>query len=339
MNSNLELIQRLQDRLRETLSAIVPALDDYALLDFPNHSNVGDSAIYLGELVLLERLYGKRSAFVAEMSSEGLARTLPARPGHAIFLHGGGNFGDIWPHHQLFRESVIEQFPDHRIVQLPQTLHFGDQAALRRTADIIGRHRDFTLLVRDGDSLRIAKENFACPVHLCPDSAFMLGPLAPRREAAGEALFLLRTDKEAGALEREALRQRLPDARIEDWLGEPPVKSRRQRREDRLRKRFPAVEGLLRRRREADYRGWAEQRVERGLRQLSSAPVVVTDRLHGHILSLLLDKPHILLDNSYGKVSTFVRAWTEGGNFRQAASLDEAARLAGLASAGAAAAA
>jgi pyruvyl transferase EpsO len=38
----------------------------------------------------------------------------------------------------------------------------------------------------------------------------------------------------------------------------------------------------------------------------------VTDRLHGHILSLLVGLPHAVVDNSYGKVGSFARLWTEG---------------------------
>ena len=38
---------------------------------------------------------------------------------------------------------------------------------------------------------------------------------------------------------------------------------------------------------------------------------MVTDRLHGHILSLLLDLPNALVDNSYGKVRNFVDLWTK----------------------------
>ena len=43
---------------------------------------------------------------------------------------------------------------------------------------------------------------------------------------------------------------------------------------------------------------------------LSTGGLVVTDRLHAHILSLLLDIPHVLLDNSYGKVAGFADQWT-----------------------------
>jgi pyruvyl transferase EpsO len=38
--------------------------------------------------------------------------------------------------------------------------------------------------------------------------------------------------------------------------------------------------------------------------------VVVTDRLHVHILSLLQGKAHAVLDNSYGKIARFMAAFT-----------------------------
>jgi Exopolysaccharide biosynthesis protein len=37
---------------------------------------------------------------------------------------------------------------------------------------------------------------------------------------------------------------------------------------------------------------------------------VVTDRLHGHILACLMDKKHVVIDNSYGKNSTYMNQWT-----------------------------
>jgi len=49
----------------------------------------------------------------------------------------------------------------------------------------------------------------------------------------------------------------------------------------------------------------------RGCRVLSQGRLVITDRLHGHILSLLMGIPHVLLDNSYGKVRRFYEAWTK----------------------------
>jgi pyruvyl transferase EpsO len=50
--------------------------------------------------------------------------------------------------------------------------------------------------------------------------------------------------------------------------------------------------------------------VDRGCRTLAAGRVVVTDRLHAHLLSLLLGIPHGVLDNSYGKLFRFLDAWT-----------------------------
>jgi pyruvyl transferase EpsO len=38
--------------------------------------------------------------------------------------------------------------------------------------------------------------------------------------------------------------------------------------------------------------------------------MVVTNRLHGHILCVLLGIPHFVSDNSYGKLSAFHGDWT-----------------------------
>ncbi len=48
-----------------------------------------------------------------------------------------------------------------------------------------------------------------------------------------------------------------------------------------------------------------------GLLFLQRGRVVISDRLHGHILSVLLGIPHVILDNSYHKVTSYHRSWTQ----------------------------
>ncbi|MCC6932449.1 MAG: polysaccharide pyruvyl transferase family protein [Deltaproteobacteria bacterium] len=43
---------------------------------------------------------------------------------------------------------------------------------------------------------------------------------------------------------------------------------------------------------------------------LSSARAIITDRLHGHILALLLGKPLVFLNNNNGKLKNFYQTWT-----------------------------
>nr|KAG5697703.1 hypothetical protein BaRGS_000588 [Batillaria attramentaria] len=66
-----------------------------------------------------------------------------------------------------------------------------------------------------------------------------------------------------------------------------------------------------------------------GLLFLQRGRVVVTDRLHGHILCVLLDIPHVLLDNADNKLSSYYNTWTRGlANTRLTDNPQDAARLA-----------
>jgi pyruvyl transferase EpsO len=54
----------------------------------------------------------------------------------------------------------------------------------------------------------------------------------------------------------------------------------------------------------------AALQLARGHALLADGAVVVTDRLHGHLLSLLLDQPHVLLPDRYGKIHNSWLTWT-----------------------------
>ncbi len=60
----------------------------------------------------------------------------------------------------------------------------------------------------------------------------------------------------------------------------------------------------------ATFAPYAEGHVQRGLDILARGRVVITDKLHGHLMALLAGIPHVVLDNSYGKVSGTYRTWT-----------------------------
>ena len=67
-----------------------------------------------------------------------------------------------------------------------------------------------------------------------------------------------------------------------------------------------------------------------GKRVLCAGTVLVTDRLHAHILAVLLNWPHVYLDNCYGKLERFASAWgTTSPIARRAGSETEAVAIAG----------
>ncbi len=60
----------------------------------------------------------------------------------------------------------------------------------------------------------------------------------------------------------------------------------------------------------AAYDTYAALQVARGYELLGRGQSVVTDRLHGHVLSLLLNLPHVVIPDRYGKVRALWETWT-----------------------------
>lgn len=297
-------IADMQAKIHEALGPLLPS-NSYALLDFPDIKNVGDSAIWVGEIEYLRRHTGRPPAYVATLSNlrpEELERHVPDGP---ILLRGGGNFGDIWSGHQQFRERVLQTWPERPVIQLAQSIHFEEQGKLAIAAKVIDAHRDFTLLVRDEPSLAIATRNFNCRTLLCPDMAFAIGPIEATAAPQFDVLAMLRRDKERAASGEAAVPAGIP---VEDWITEAPGPVRRARMVGAL-SALGSLDVMAMRR--AAYESVAGQRLGRGVRQLSRARALVTDRLHVHIISILLGKPHAVLDNSYSKIDRFRQAFPE----------------------------
>lgn len=316
------LIAEQRSRIMDCLMPLLHGEQRCALLDFPAYSNVGDSAIYLGVLEALKTL-GIRIDFVCHRD-ENIDGIDALAPEGVILLLGGGNFGDLWLGHQDFRESVIERYRHRRIIQLPQSIYFNDPKRLRHCASLIAAHPDFTLLVRDHPSLDLAQAHFECPVQLCPDTAFLLGPQSLRTPRPDEVMCLLRTDAEIRDADTGscALSARL---RVEDWLEEiPPQKTLADRGMRWLMRYIPFSRRKLMIYKCWMYRRHALLRLNRGLHQLGSARIVVTDRLHGHILSSLLGLPHVVMDNSYGKIVRYIEAFGRDNVTLLAGDQDEA---------------
>jgi pyruvyl transferase EpsO len=294
------VMSALRDRLDAWARSIGPS--PAVLLDVPIHYNLGDLLIHRGTEALLARhgvairlRQSQRDFDVAR-----IRRALGAVEG-VILLHGGGNFGDLYPHHQALREQVIEGFPEHRVVQLPQTAHFRDDERRRRSAAIFRRHARLVMLARDASTAAVFAD-FSSSVERAPDLAHALYPLAtvPGRAGRGE-LILWRRDSE-----RQSCAE-IDERQSADWEDLVDAGLRRRRR---------WVRRLLRRdgwRSRLGYRLWSgaeRELIARAQRLYLAHERVATSRLHGHLLACLLDLPSRVYDNSYGKVGGYAAEWT-----------------------------
>lgn len=314
-NIFMDSIKSQQVLLFDRLGRYLTKGTKVALLDFPNHNNVGDNAIWLGEKAALKKI-GVDIKYQCDLYSYS-EKTLRKRLGDdgIVLLHGGGNLGSVWPEHQMFRERIIQSLSDRQIIQLPQSVHFDDNAHKMRFKEIAKAHKSLLILVRDHESLEILRDP-GLNVELCPDMALALGPVNRSIVPVVDVVWLARTDHESAGHSDEKIAASMEKV---DWLYGEPGKfysksvMRVTVRIRRLVQKSFQKSGFLRDHvggiNSAFFDALAWSRFNRGIRILSRGKVVITDRLHGHILSTLLGKPQILLDNHYRKIGNYLDAF------------------------------
>lgn len=319
-------ILKIQKIAEKSLESHVSDVGRLALIDFPDYNNIGDAAIYCGQLDFLKRysIIPSYQASIHNFSNDGMAKSIGEGP---ILMQGGGNFGTLWPEIQRFREEVITLNKGRIIVQFPQTLYYDSQREIDRTARLIEKHGSYFLFVRDEKSYELATKNFQCPVSLCPDMAFFMGRLE-RKTPDHDFLIHLRNDKEAIGEYDTSFALNQHDAIRLDWPSEDLEFFKSTYRRSTITTLGAGLASGRQGVRRDRYRALARRRVLRGLKILSRGKSVVTNRLHGHILSYLMDIPHCVIDNSYGKTSSFMDAWgTGGGNVHRADTVEEAIEM------------
>ncbi|MGD8172073.1 polysaccharide pyruvyl transferase family protein [Vibrio sp. TRT 21S02] len=271
-----------------------------AYIDIPMHFNVGDQLIYAGTEAFFKanNLNVIYRAFDKNVSLKKLDEC------DVILLHGGGNFGDIYPQHQDLREKVLKHCKDKRVIQLPQTIHFSSQVELEKSAKVFKGHNDVHIFVRDTKSLDIAKE-FTDNVGLMPDMAHSLHPIVDLREVESteivdyKILNLRRVDVEKVDVKTDISKPSF------DWINIiTPWDVIHQSWIERTHT-LP----MFSNRSINSWKHHSDSLVFRSINHFSSFNVVYTDRLHGFILSYLLGKNIKLMDNSYGKNLGYYNEW------------------------------
>jgi len=150
--------------IRQQLHEAIDVLEcppSVALLDHPNHPNVGDSLIWLGEVFYFTQTQGAQVGYMCNrrnFSPHELEKQVGSES--PIFLHGGCNFGDVWPFYQKFRENIIERYPDRPIVILPQTIFFKDTDNIAPIARLFNDHGKITIFVETTTATKLQQSIF-----------------------------------------------------------------------------------------------------------------------------------------------------------------------------------
>lgn len=338
---NLSTPENLQKTLREKLT-VMGKISHCVLLDCADNFNVGDHLIGMGTFLYLTRIHQAKINYTStwwQFSPQQMKKKLGDS---TILLQGGGTFGDLWYHHQEFREKIIQTYPDHPIVILPQTLYFKEVEQLKKAAHIFNQHRQLTIFLRDQYSYEIALQYFdQCRVFLAPDNALELANLTPypSPDQTSQILYFCRDDCELNEtliFPEKSLNNLVKDDwfcyhwacldRAQDlpsWLVKFPrlIKLYREIWHRKLAHPLQWIEREIAMNLHPDtyticqgdqpqQNWWSWRLIRDAIYQFQSYPFIITNRLHGHILCVILEIPHIFLPNSYHKNQQFYQTWT-----------------------------
>jgi pyruvyl transferase EpsO len=307
-------LQRLSELKRLILENITPLVtNDYIYLDAPYYSNVGDVLIWQGSLDLLKRLPYKclYSASINNYVKPNIDKNT------IILLQGGGNFGDLWHKHQEFRIKVLKDFPDNKILLLPQSVHYSDERTLLEDAKEFNSHKYLTMCFRDKKSFETANKYFtsSCNI-LMPDMAFNmdieLWKSHIKPVVKNKILFLDRKDCEKNTNENYGI---VPDnAENHDWptIEKPLLIIRIFYKITYLFSRIDNMFIAYVNNKISDFvskRILRKYYIRKGIRFISQYDYIYTTRLHTGILAFMLGKKFAFFDNSYGKNRGVYLAW------------------------------
>ena len=308
-----QALQGLREETRRTWASVIGDGASVTLLDMPSHRNAGDSMIWAGEMAYLA---DRRIDFISDLrryDPEAIRRA--TSDDSVILLHGGGNFGDVWPIFQAGRERVIADFPDRKIVQLPQTLKFHDLDNAKRANEILAAHPDFTVLVRDTRSMRSGTEWLPdVALEYSPDAA--LGWSPPHREVRDRGILVLQRNDHESRFDLAGAFAPLLSSRdtITDWTMPRSATARWHalKTPGRLTSFAPGLRrnGAYQQVLQSAGRALMGLNLRHAVELFEGRSLVITDRLHAHVLATLLGIPSIVFDNSYGKVSSIVGDYT-----------------------------
>ncbi len=284
------------------------------LLGAPAHRNLGDQAQTYCIKSLIEEEFANCEVFVFEGNT--LRRDyyfllylikFAVCKDDTILVHSGYHCTDLFQKEEDLNEKIVLLFPERKLLFLPQTVFFQKIAARKRSQKIYNAHGNLTIMCRDGKSYELAQKYYTnCTVVLYPD---VVTALIGRRTYAfdrhGILLCLRGSIYAESAFDANTQAEFakklsvLEDTEVGDTDSDMPWTEIRKRRKEVIETTFETF---------AKYR------------------VVITDRFHGMIFSLIANTPVVVLPSTDHKLSEGIK-WFDNSMFKNiyfAKDIDEA---------------
>lgn len=305
-----EKIISLRHIINEKLLSLID--NDYIYLNLPYYTNIGDLLIWDGTLRFLKQTHHK-CLYSTDIYN---FRKKPLEKNVIILLQGGGNWGDLWIDHHLFRKQIIEMYPDNKVIIFPQTVYYQDKNNLKADIEFFNKYPNVTICTRDNKSYQLMNENFKNnPILLVPDMAFFID-VKYHPEKTSRILFAKRTDKEL-SLDENIYKKIPKNAEIHDWptfeinVNQLSINKNLYRLMSQSRKLDVIFKSNL----ESSITDLYWRKILKpfyirwGINFINHYQEIYSTRLHISILSLLMNKKLHIIDNNYGKTTNFIKTW------------------------------
>lgn len=284
------------------------------LFELPCFDNMGDHAIAYAQKVFLEDFVEKNPRYqlyvIDGWDTVDAVYQLKNEIGEndIIFCQGGGNLGNLYPFADAFRMKIMSTFQNQKIIVFPQTIYFSDdeegKTAKKKCQDIYNKCRNLTICARDAYSYEKLKETFQANIIRMNDIVSYLDKTMLGTEKREGILLCLRSDGESAL-------------KIED-------KKRLQLICEGLTEQLSISDTCMGRDISPNER---EMVLEQKWRHFAKHKLVVTDRLHGMIFSIITGTPCVVLGNNHHKVKATYETFSQCKYIWYANTLTEAEEL------------
>lgn len=254
------------------------------LFMIPEHGNIGDYAIAYAEEQLIRKYFSEFNLITISLTEwsvmEQSIRT-NVRDDSVIAITGGGFFGDIWSSGMRSKE-IAEAFPNNKVIFLPNNLTYREcdwynSSSVMADMDWLKQHNNVFIFLREKVSYEFIK-NYTERCFLAPDMAMLLHFPNIEKKRHNKILLILRNDSEKSFIYEKDLKRVLNENGIS--YDEDDIHQGR-------------------------YVSWEEGKkiLDEIVKKIQKYDLVITDRLHGMILSTIAEVPCMAYDNSTKKIS------------------------------------
>ncbi|MCH5186971.1 MAG: glycosyltransferase [Oscillospiraceae bacterium] len=260
------------------------------LIGTPRHGNLGDHLIAESEMQFYAKYIPEMT--VIECSMRFSRAFLPyikkhIRKDDIIAISGGGWLGTEWRIHEDFVRKIISEFPNNRIVIMPQTAFYkNDIGYLELGIKIYKAHKDLYFCARESNTFKLITDNGFCmnsdQALLVPDMALLTESrysMTEKCSRSGNVGFCFRDDVEVSITKetRDTIINFIEKNGF-SWVSVDTI----------LHKGIGNKERSI--------------ALSNKLNEIASLQLLITDRLHAMVMAALTGTPCIAFDNSTHKV-------------------------------------